>query len=664
MNDGSINTPALAQATQHLQAGKLAEAEIVCNLHLTMQPEDHRAYQIMALIQHQLGNRDLAVEHIGRATELAPGEAAYHANHGAILHAYGDNENALAAYRRARDTGLAPGDVDRAIGLILDTLERPKEASEAYRRALSVSRDDAVLHHNLGNALLNAGDIDGAADSFRRYIALQPDIPDGYYNLAMILQESGDYASVLENLREAIKLAPDVALYHLALGKAELARGNDGGSYQAFREALRLDPDGKFFNLPKTVADIDGALERGNLAHADQLCRFAMVEFPPCPWWPYYRALFALQLNLRETAQQWLAMAKRSITEFAPVRFETLEARLAEIETKLELQPQHESSTAPSYLLIKCWGYGFWAIVSHVMSSLLLAEMTGRIPVIHWGSNCKYTDSPEDDAFQTFYLPRNDATLSQITSPDFDYFPDKWNATNLKREDVNIWTGRGSRQSGLYFLNRPEKVVVSDFYTQISELLPWLEAGHPLYGSSVPEAFQYLYRKYFKFQPPVQQEVDDFIQENFADRPIIGVHIRNIEKGAENPRFEEEQAQIMPIVMDYLERIPDLRIFLLTDSSEALTTWQRQFGERVFNAECTLRSDRDARTWDDVDSRYRLGVEIIKDTYAAAACDYFVGLGCSNVAGMVVNLKNWNDEDLHIIGANAIISENRLLHDW
>jgi hypothetical protein len=69
-------------------------------------------------------------------------------------------------------------------------------------------------------------------------------------------------------------------------------------------------------------------------------------------------------------------------------------------------------------------------------------------------------------------------------------------------------------------------------------------------------------------------------------------------------------------------------------------------------------------TWEEVESRYRLGVEVIKDTYAGAACDYFVGLGCSNVAAMVVFLKNWRDEDLHIIGDISITMENWFLHDW
>jgi len=39
------------------------------------------------------------------------------------------------------------------------------------------------------------------------------------------------------------------------------------------------------------------------------------------------------------------------------------------------------------FLLIKAWGYGFWSDVSHVLGQLLVAELTGRTPIVHWGQN-------------------------------------------------------------------------------------------------------------------------------------------------------------------------------------------------------------------------------------------------------------------------------------
>src|SRR5699024_6762941 len=49
------------------------------------------------------------------------------------------------------------------------------------------------------------------------------------------------------------------------------------------------------------------------------------------------------------------------------------------------------------YLLIRGWGFGFWADVSQVMGSLLLAEATGRIPVTFWGAESRFSDKSGRD---------------------------------------------------------------------------------------------------------------------------------------------------------------------------------------------------------------------------------------------------------------------------
>ena len=660
-----MNQSLLEKAVHYFQAGNPDAALTACSTYLETQPEDHRAHQVMALIRHETGNSTSALVHISRAIELCPDTPDYHANHGAILHAGGDTEGALAAYQRAREAGPSMGGIDHAIGHLLFALDRPGEAADAYRLALGTTPDDAVLHLNLGEALRGHGDHHGAIDSFRKSIALAPNIADSHYNLAVILHETAAFAAARTSLIEAIRLSPGIAVYHIALGKAELALGNRAAADIAFRTALQLDPVGETYNLAETTSDIEAALGKGNLPRADQRCRFAEAELPAGPWWPYLRAEIASRLNMNTEALQWLKNATDAIAHCAPAQFPALESNIAALRAKLADAPPPRAAPTPCYLLIKCWGYGFWSDVSHVLSSLLLAEMTGRTPVLHWGSNSYYTDAPDRDAFKNFYQPLNALTVDDIAASGYDYFPTKWHAGNLTEEGIDIWFGEGSRQSGIYFMNRPEQVVVSDFYTQLAELLTWLNPEHELYGMDVGEAYYTLYRKYFKLQPDIQQEVDSFVALNFGDRPTVGVHIRNIDKSGENDRFAEDQAQIMPTVERLLEKNPALQVFLLTDATEALNTWRQRFGDRVFNADCARTSSSVPLTWrDDVGSHSRLGAEVIKDTYAAAACDQFVGLGCSNVAGMVTTLKRWRPEDLHVIGDISLLRENWLLHDW
>jgi protein O-GlcNAc transferase len=63
---------------------------------------------------------------------------------------------------------------------------------------------------------------------------------------------------------------------------------------------------------------------------------------------------------------------------------------------KNAFRPHGKKNPADQYLVIKSWGFGFWSDVSQVLGSLLLAEITGRIPVTHW----------QEQSFQRRFKPR------------------------------------------------------------------------------------------------------------------------------------------------------------------------------------------------------------------------------------------------------------------
>src|SRR5579883_1828330 len=67
------------------------------------------------------------------------------------------------------------------------------------------------------------------------------------------------------------------------------------------------------------------------------------------------------------------------------------------------------------YLLIKAWGFGFWADVSQVIGSLLLAEATGRIPVTYWGNESLFSDKSGRDAFTFYFEPVSPISCEALT---------------------------------------------------------------------------------------------------------------------------------------------------------------------------------------------------------------------------------------------------------
>ena len=63
------------------------------------------------------------------------------------------------------------------------------------------------------------------------------------------------------------------------------------------------------------------------------------------------------------------------------------------------------------YIFAREWNFGFWADMGYVLSILLLAEITGRIPVIHWGNNSRFGDGKNSNAFEHFWERLNEVNM-------------------------------------------------------------------------------------------------------------------------------------------------------------------------------------------------------------------------------------------------------------
>ena len=97
-------------------------------------------------------------------------------------------------------------------------------------------------------------------------------------------------------------------------------------------------------------------------------------------------------------------------------------------------------SAASRFLLIRAWGNGFWSDICHVLGSLLLAEISGRIPVTHLGEESRFAVDGNRDAFTAYFEP-----LSGVTAEDLmrlqgsHFFPAKWTNANLLTPNRPRW---------------------------------------------------------------------------------------------------------------------------------------------------------------------------------------------------------------------------------
>jgi len=307
------------------------------------------------------------------------------------------------------------------------------------------------------------------------------------------------------------------------------------------------------------------------------------------------------------------------------------------------------AASEPRYLIIREWMAGFWSDVDHVLGACLTAEAAGRIPIVHWGPQSLYYSSGYN-AWTRFFEPISEATLDDARRANNSYYPPKWNSENLDGM-IDDRGGPHDIAVALECLGRRESVIVSDYHLSLSEILPYLPPEHPARGLSVSDVRRMIAARYLRPVPEILDRVKEFAGRHFSATPMLGVHFRALDKFQEAPDLSMINARYPELIAGILEREPNLRIFLLTDS-DSFSKWCREaYGERVITTSAR-RSDGDvglhfsARRHD----RSELGAEVLIDTLLATGCERFIGAACSNVSLFVRDLKQWPAGTCELLG--------------
>ncbi|MDE1146385.1 MAG: tetratricopeptide repeat protein [Azospirillaceae bacterium] len=195
------------QASQHHQAGRLAEAEAGYRQVLALAPRHADALYLLGVIHHQTGRPGEAADLLGQAI-AAKGDAAH-------FHA--------------------------ALGTVLSTLGRTGDAVTALTRALDLKPDQAEAHNNLGNALKDLGRLDEAAAHYQRAVAQKPDYANAHNGLGSVRQAQGMLEDAAGHYARALDLNPRLVLALVNLGKVLVELGSLDVAEARLRQALALD---------------------------------------------------------------------------------------------------------------------------------------------------------------------------------------------------------------------------------------------------------------------------------------------------------------------------------------------------------------------------------------------------------------------------------------
>lgn len=309
------------------------------------------------------------------------------------------------------------------------------------------------------------------------------------------------------------------------------------------------------------------------------------------------------------------------------------------------------------YLLVKAWGHGFWSEVSHVLGGLLLADITRRTPVVHWGRNSLFGDGTGEDAFAEFFEPVSAASLAELAARS-GFFPPKWNAGNLDAEDVAKWSGAWSRMAGMYFLNRPEPVAVADFHLNVAALVPWVPAWHALHGLSTEAAYRALLGRLVP-SPAMRGYCDDFHARRLAGAPYAAIHLRGSDKESEGPDVHRLNERLFELAASLPGTV---RLFVLTDDARYAARMSERFGSRVVLAECERTNAATGVHFSAGGDPVRRGMEVMRDALLAARADWFFGNGYSSLACMVSLMKPWPPGRCALVSPPILLQSQPVLY--
>jgi Tfp pilus assembly protein PilF len=167
-------------------AGRVEEAARLYRQLISLDPSHVRARNNLGVLVDQMGDHEVAMEHLRAALELEPENGEVLANLGAVLAAQGKYEQAEAQMRRAARIDPASLDVRANLGLLYFRRGLNAQADLEFRWVCEQDPNHALAHFYRGEALNRLGRIDEALDVLEQAARLQPQRSRIYYLMGIL----------------------------------------------------------------------------------------------------------------------------------------------------------------------------------------------------------------------------------------------------------------------------------------------------------------------------------------------------------------------------------------------------------------------------------------------------------------------------------------------
>jgi len=228
-------------------------------------------YCLLAAIAAEHGNHIKAVELFGRATELEPTSAYYHAYFGRALTITGDQQGAKAAADSAATLLVDDAYLADTIGVIYSRTGFHEKAVPFFKRAVKLNQGPANFHYNLAASQQFLGEFDLAEKGYLETLSRDLSAYRAWSSLVGLKRqtEQQNYLDDLTTQYESLANDEDASLH---LGHAIAKTLEDLGQYQESLEWLHKAKRLKLSNTDAKAFSYDRLFEAA-MSTADERTR-------------------------------------------------------------------------------------------------------------------------------------------------------------------------------------------------------------------------------------------------------------------------------------------------------------------------------------------------------------------------------------------------------
>ena len=160
-------------------------------------------------------------------------------------------------------------------------------------------------------------------------------------------------------------------------------------------------------------------------------------------------------------------------------------------------------------------------------------------------------------------------------------------------------------------------------------------------------------KKYVVVKPHIQKIVDNFVDEYFNNKSIIGCHVRGTD-------FAYATATSVEKYFEILDTQKDVHIFLATDQTQYVDLFKNKYGnERILTYD-SLRSDNDVAAFElENGSPYKKGEDVLIDTLLLSRTNQIIK--CAAAGG---EFALWFNEKLEVLYDFALESQFQKGGHW